>query len=285
MALTHMRASNSTAHRFPNRGNLSRHAVLLIGALAIVGPFLWMVTTSLKSMAHIFGSPYFIPQEFRWDNFATAFAAAPFLQYYVNTLTMTVGILIGHVVLDTMAAYAFARLRFPGRNVLFFAFIGTMMVPYFVTMIPAYVLVGRLGWIDSYAALIVPRLADVFGIVVIRQYLVTIPNDLEEAARLDGAGKLRILWSIMVPLAKPPIVTVAVFSILFAWNDFLWPLLVTNSDTMRTVQVGLAVFRSGHNIQWHLLMAGTITATAPTILLFLLAQRFFVKGVAVTGLK
>jgi multiple sugar transport system permease protein len=262
-----------------------RHVVLLALAVLVVAPFAWMFTTSLKAFADVYQAPYLWPAAFHWGNYLKAWDAAPFAGYYINSIVMTTGILAGHLVVDTLAAYAFARLRFRLRNALFLVLVSTMLVPQFVTVLPAYDLVIRLGWYDSYAALIVPRLADVFGIVVLRAYMATIPSDLEDAARLDGAGPWRTLWSVVLPLCRPAIATVAIFSFLFAWNDFLWPLLVTSDDARRTIQLGLSTFTSKYGTYPHLLMAGTVTAAAPAIVIFLFLQRAFIRGVASTGLK
>jgi multiple sugar transport system permease protein len=262
-----------------------RHVLLACLAVLVVAPFAWMLTTSLKDFSEVYHAPYLWPTAFHWGNYAKAWDAAPFAHYYVNSLVMTAGILTGHLVIDTLAAYAFARLRFPLRNTLFLVLVATMLVPQFVTVLPAYDLIIRLGWYDSYAALIVPRLADVFGIVVLRAFMASIPSELEDAARLDGAGQWRTLWSVVLPLCRPALATVAVFSFLYSWNDFLWPLLVTSDDSRRTIQLGLSAFTGKYGTYPHLLMAGTVTAAVPAVVIFLFLQRAFIRGVASTGLK
>jgi multiple sugar transport system permease protein len=176
-------------------------------------------------------------------------------------------------------------LRFPGRNVLFFLVLATMMIPVYVTLIPSYLLVRDLGWLDSYQGLIVPRLVSAFGIFLMRQHYLSIPKDLEEAALLDGASRLKIWWSIMVPLSGPAMATLGIFSFLFAWNDFLWPLIVTTSPDMRTVQLGLANFTGRYGTNWTLLMAGAVTATIPALVVFAIGQRWFVRGSVMSGVK
>ena len=198
---------------------------------------------------------------------------------------MSAGIVIGHLIFDSLAAFAFARLKFPGKNILFIILLAGLMVPIFVTVIPAYAIVSSLGWIDTFAALIVPRLADVFGIILLRQYFSTIPMELDEAARMDGCSSWQIYWRIIIPLAKPALATLAIFSFLFAWNDFLWPLLVTNAEEMRTIQIGLNGFVGRYGTSWNYLMAGTITATLPSVVIFLFFQRALERGIAATGLK
>jgi multiple sugar transport system permease protein len=265
------------------RSALVRHALLIAGAVTVIAPFGWMLLTSVKKRSEVFTTVW--PTEWHWENYAHAWQAAPFGRYYLNSVVMTVGIVVGHLVLDSMAAYAFARLRFPAKNAIFLTLLATMMVPQFVTIIPAFSLVVELRWIDTYWALIVPRLADVFGIVLLRQYFSTIPREIEEAARLDGCGRIRTFVQVVVPLSRASLATVATFAMLFAWNDFLWPLLATNGDEMRTIQIGLAAFQGRYGTSWNYLMAGTLMAAVPTIVMFLVFQRALVRGVAGTGVK
>lgn len=267
------------------RFNWIRHLLLVTGAGIVVAPFLWMFTTSLLSRAETYTNTSLFPVSWNWDNYVQAWNAAPFGQYYLNSAVMAAGIVLGHVVFNSLAAYAFARMEFPLKKLIFGLLLATMMVPTFVIVIPAYSLVADLGWIDSYAGLIVPRLSDVFGILLLRQYFATIPQEIEEAARLDGCGRFRTFARIMIPLAKPALATVAIFSFLFAWNDFLWPLLVTNSDEMRTLQVGLSVFEGRYSTSWNHLMAGTIMGTVPAVIVFLFFQRALVRGLAAGALK
>jgi len=261
------------------------HVVLLAGAFVMIIPFLWMVTLSLKPVALTHQPPYLFPTTFELSNYSKAWDAAPFARYYFNSIVMTAGIVFGQVIFSSLAAYAFARLHFPGRDTLFLLFLGTMMVPFHVILIPSYLIVDRLGWIDSYAALIIPRMVSAFGIFLLRQYYQGIPRELDEAAMIDGASRLGIWWRIIVPLSGPALATLGIFAFMFAWNDFLWPLVVTNDPNMRTVQLGLAMFQGRYGTQWTLLMAGTVTATLPTLLVFLLSQRWFIRSVAQSGLK
>lgn len=262
-----------------------RHAALIVGSAVVVVPFLWMITTALQTRAETYTNASLLPTAWNWGNFAVAWEAAPFGRYYLNSLLMSAGIVAGHLVLDALAAYAFARLRFPFKNALFVILLAALIVPTFVTIIPAYSLVANLGWIDSYTALIVPRLSDVFGIVLLRQYFSTVPIELEDAARIDGCSRAGTFLRVVVPLARPAFATLAIFSFLFAWNDFLWPLLVTNSDELRTIQIGLQAFVGRYGTSWNYLMAGTLTATIPAIVVFLLFQRALVRGIASSGSK
>jgi len=269
----------------PKWDRLLIHAVLIAGAVAMVVPFLWMFTLSLKPAELTHQAPYLIPTRFELANYDKAWQAAPFGRYYLNSIVMTAGIVFGQVILSSLAAYAFARLNFPGREALFLVFLATMMVPFHVILIPSYLIIDRLGWIDSYAALIVPRMVSAFGIFLLRQYYQGIPRELDEAAMIDGASRLGIWWRIILPLSGPGLATLGIFAFMFAWNDFLWPLVVINDPDMRTVQLGLAMFQGRYGTQWTLLMAGTVTATLPTLIVFLIGQRWFIQSVAQSGVK
>jgi multiple sugar transport system permease protein len=259
--------------------------LLAAGAILVVVPFLWMFTTSLLSRAETYTNTSLLPISWHWENYVRAWDAAPFGQYYLNSIIMSAGIVSGHLLLDGLAAYAFARLRFPLKNAIFVVLLAALLVPTFVTVIPAYSLVASFHWIDSYAGLIVPRLADVFGIILLRQYFSSIPLELEEAARIDGCSRAGVFFRIVVPLARPAFATLAIFSFLFAWNDFLWPLLVTNTDQFRTIQIGLSAFQGRYGTSWNYLMAGTLTATVPSLIVFMIFQRALVRGIATSGLK
>ncbi len=261
------------------------HLVLIAGAFVASMPFLWMITTSLKPAGALYQQPLLIPVHFHWRNYVEAWNAAPFPRFFLNSAIMAVGITLCQTLFSGMAGYAFARLKFPGRNTLFLVVLGTMMVPFPVTLIPSYIIVANLGWLDTYQALIVPRAASAFAIFLFRQFFLTIPREFEDAARIDGAGRLTIFWRIALPLSTPVIAASAVFSFLFAWNDFLWPLVVTTSPRMQPIQVGLAMFQGQYGTFWTLLMAATVLTIVPAILVFLLAQRRFIEGLTAGGLK
>jgi multiple sugar transport system permease protein len=261
------------------------HLLLLAGAFLSAMPFLWMITTSLKPPGALFEPPLLIPVHFEWRNYAEAWRAAPFPRFFLNSAVMALGITLAQTVLSAMAGYAFARLRFPGRDVLFFLVLGTMMIPFPVTLIPSFLIVADLGWLDTYQALIVPRAVSAFAIFLFRQFFLTVPRELEEAALIDGANRIVIFLRIILPLSAPVLAASAIFSFLFAWNDFLWPLIVTTSTEMRTVQLGLAVFQGQYGIFWTLLMAATVLVTLPAIIAFLVSQRRFIEGIASSGLK
>lgn len=261
------------------------HGFLSLGAFLSMLPFLWLVTTSLKPPKTLYTRPLLIPTHFYINNYIEAFNAAPFGRYALNSTIMSLGIVICQTFFSALAGYAFARIKFKYRNILFFVFLGSMMIPLPVTIIPNFLTINFLGWYNSYAALIIPRAASVFAVFLFRQFFLSLPIEIEEAARIDGCSRLRIFFQIALPVSKPVIATSALFSFLFAWNDFLWPLIVTDSPEMRTIQVGLSTFESRYGIHWTLLSAATVMAIIPSILAFLIAQKYFVKGIATTGLK
>lgn len=267
-------------------GSVLKHIIIYALAFITLAPFIWMILTSVKDMSEIFVyPPQWLPSEFHFDNYKKAFEAAPFGRYYVNSLFVAVTVTLGQLVTCSMAAFAFARLRFPGRNFLFYLFLGTMMIPYNVTMIPSFLVLYWLGWVDTYYALIVPGLASAFGTFLLRQFFITIPKELEEAAYIDGASKFQVLRRIIVPLAKPALATLAIFTFMGVFNDFIWALIVINTEEMRTVQLGLAIFRDRYLTQWDLLMAGSVTAVLPILIVFFFAQKYFIKGITLSGLK
>ena len=261
--------------------------VLLYGLAALtLAPFLWMVLTSFKDIGEIFSyPPTWWPERFSLDNYVDAFSAAPFGRFYFNSLLVAVTVTLGQLVTCSLAAYAFARMEFRGRDVLFYVFLGTMMVPAHVTMIPSFMILHGLGLVDTYGALIVPGLASAFGTFLLRQFFLGLPRELEEAAFMDGAGRFRVLWQIVLPLAKPALATLAVFTFMGVFNDFIWALIVINSQELYTVQLGLAIFRDRYSTEWGSLMAGSVVATLPILLLFLVAQKHFIQGIALSGLK
>lgn len=261
------------------------HVLLLVGAFVSAMPFLWMITTSLKPESALYQAPLLIPTHFHWENYLKAWNAAPFPRFFLNSLIMTAGIVLCQTLFSAMAGYAFARLRFPGRDLLLLLVLGTMMIPFPVTLIPSFLVVNSLGWIDTYNALIIPRAVSAFAIFLFRQFFLSLPKELEEAALIDGAGRLGIFFRIVLPLSTPALAASAIFSFLFAWNDFLWPLLVTNSTNMRTVQLGLAVFQGQYGVFWTLLTAAATIITLPALLAFLAAQKQFIAGITTTGLK
>jgi multiple sugar transport system permease protein len=267
------------------RTNLGLLLVLVPVAAAILIPYLWMITTSLKPRGLIGEPPYLYPVHFEFINYLKAWQAAPFVRYYLNTFTVAVGVVLARIVLASMAAYAFAYLRFPGRDLIFLLFLGTMMIPFQATLIPTYLIIRDLHWFNTYQALIVPRMVDAFSIFLLRQSFIAVPRDYLDAARLDGCTHWNTLWQVVLPLSRATAVTMGLFSFLFIWNDFLWPLLVANDQKMRLIQVGLQAFSGQFLTEWTYMMAGTVMATIIPIVLFLIAQKQFISGLSRSGLK
>ena len=267
------------------RSNLLLLLALVPVALIILVPFLWMITTSLKVRGATGLPPYLFPAQFEFSNYQIAWEAAPFLRYYLNTAIVAVAVIAARIVLSGMAAYAFAYLKFPGKNLVFLLFLGTMMIPFQATVIPAYLIVRDLHWFNSYQGLIVPRMVDAFSIFLLRQAFISIPVDYLDAARLDGCSHWGVFWRVVIPLSRSSVVTMGLFSFLFVWNDYLWPLLVANQEAMRTIQLGLQIFSGRYQVEWTYMMAGTVTATLLPILIFLFAQRQFISGLTRSGLK
>ncbi len=274
------------------RGQAARlllHLVLILAGLTFVLPFIWMISTSLKVTGTEFDfPPQWIPNPALWDNYKTALLdTIPFFSYARNTMVITVGATVGDVLVTSLTGYSYARLRWPGRNIMFLFTLSTLMLPGIVTVIPVFLLMRSLGWIDTFLPLIVPAWAggSAFSIFLFRQFFLTIPSELDEAARMDGANPLRIWWSLMLPLSAPVLATVAILDVLNSWNDFFNPLIYLNSDSNYTLALGLGQFTVGHNGQlYNLQMAAATAMTIPVIILFFTAQRYFMRGIVTTGL-
>ncbi|OGX35191.1 MAG: sugar ABC transporter permease [Omnitrophica WOR_2 bacterium RIFCSPLOWO2_02_FULL_50_19] len=269
---------------------ISAYVVLIIGALSMIMPFLWMVTTSLKTLNAIFVQPknwiqMFVPTMLVWQNYVDAWTKVPFGQFYLNSIIVGLAVTVGQVFTSSLAAYAFARLTFPGRDKLFFAYLATMMIPGSVTMIPVYVLMRVFRWVDTYQALIIPAIFSAYGTFMLRQFFMTLPKDLEDAAKIDGCGFFRIYMTIILPLSKPALATLTVFTFMGNWGSFMWPLLVTNTMTMRTLPIGLESFKTQYSTDWHLLMAGSVMVMLPIVIIFIFTQRYFVESIKLTGVK
>lgn len=254
--------------------------LLLAGSTLILMPLWWMISTSLKSPAEIAQyPPSFFPEKLNFSNYVEAWQTAPFTRWALNTLFLATVGTMGSVLVNSLVAYGFAKIRFKGRNALFVIVLSTMLVPGFVTMVPQYILFSKLGWVNTYLPLLVPAfLGSAFFIFLLRQFMMGIPNELVEAAVLDGAGHLQIWWHIMLPLTKPALITVAIFSFNGAWNDLLGPLLYINDESMYTLQIGLQTFKGTVQTQWHYLMAMSVSVLLPVILLFFFFQKYFIEG-------
>lgn len=262
------------------------YLLLSAGALLMLLPFWWMLVTSVRLPEEVYSfPPDFWPDAWHWDNYLKVLAAAPFARFFLNTLIVASVVTCGNLLFSAMAGYSFARLSFRGRDLVFWLFLASMMIPGQVTMIPVFVLMARLGWIDSYLGLTVPGLVGAYGIFLTRQYFLNLPADLENAARLEGASEWQVFWHVALPLARPVLSVLGVFSFMGAWTDFLWPLLMTNSLEMRTLEVGLSVFKTQYTVNWPLQMAASLLIQLPVIALFVATQRHFTRGIVLTGMK
>ena len=263
------------------------HIFLLVGSLVFIMPLVYMLSTSLKASRQIAKfPPELIPDPFIWRNYTDVFIYAPMHKYLLNTIFIIIPTIIGAAFTSALAAYAFARLRAPGKNIVFMVLIATMMLPGVVTLIPTYILFAKLGWVGSFKPLIVPVLfGSPFYIFLMRQFFTTIPRELEDAASIDGCSRWQIFWSIILPLAKPIMATVTVFAFMGTWNDYFGPLIYLGDKSQYTLSLGLQVFVVNHRTEWGMLMAASAMMVAPVILLFFFAQKQFVQGITLTGLK
>ncbi|MFS8521081.1 MAG: carbohydrate ABC transporter permease [Micromonosporaceae bacterium] len=263
------------------------YAVLLAGLVVVVAPFAWMVLSSFKPEGEIRRvPPTWWPETFTLDNYVRLFSQLDFPRYFVNSVLVAGLITVGNLVFCSAVGYALAKLRFAGRRLLFATVLGTLMVPGMVTFVPQFVLVSQLGLVNTYAGLVLPFLAGPFGVFLMRQYLLSIPDDLIEAARVDGAGELRIFWRVVLPLCGPALATLGILTFLSSWNSFLWPLVVATTEDKYTLPVALALFSVGqHRTSFGLLLAGAVVVVLPVIAVFLVLQRHFLRGIATTGLK
>jgi multiple sugar transport system permease protein len=262
------------------------HLVLLPLAAVMVIPLVWMLVTSLQTLDETrHYPPTLLPSSLEAGNYGQVLQQAPFERWFLNTLVVTLACVIGNLLFCSLAGYAFARIKFFGREVAFILILATLMIPFQVIIIPTFLIVRSLHLIDTLGALILPNLAGAFGIFMLRQFFRTLPIELEEAARIDGASRLGILFKIVLPLSGPALATLAVITFMWTWNDFLWPLITIYSPEHMTLQLGLATFQGAHQTNTNLLMAANVMSLLPVLLLFFVAQRYFVRGIATTGLK
>ncbi len=267
-------------------GSALKYLVLSGGAFLMVFPFVWMTIASLMTAGEIqMRPPVWLPASPQFSNYSELARSIPIGRLYFNSLFTSGIIVLGVLLSSSLAGFAFAKYRFPGRELLFYLILATMMIPFFVTLIPVFFIVRQLGWIDTYQGLVVPGLTSAYGIFLMRQFMVTVPDELIDAARIDGASEPMIYWRIVIPLVKPALATLGTFTFIGAWNNFLWPLLVLNSRELFTLPLGINSLRSLYADNTNLLMAGTAVAVVPMLLLFVFLQRYFIKGIALTGLK
>lgn len=261
--------------------NIINWVLLAAGSILMLSPLWWMLVTSVKTMQEVMTyPPTFWPESWNWSNYMKTWEAAPFDLYTINTLTITILVVIGNMFVNSFIAYGFAKVPFKGRNVLFAIVLSTMMIPGFVTLIPQYVLFAKLQWLNTYYPLVIPAFfGSAFNIFLLRQFYMTIPDELIEAAKMEGASHFWIWWKIGLPLTKPALATVAIFSFNGAWNDFLGPLLYLNDENLYTLQLGLQVFKGQMSTQWNYLMAGSLLVLLPVIILFFFFQKYFIQGI------
>ncbi|WP_246484011.1 carbohydrate ABC transporter permease [Heyndrickxia vini] len=252
----------------------------------MVVPFLWMILTSLKTYAEsIQVPPVIIPKDFQWENYKEVFGLLPFFKFMFNTIIITVLRTAGQLFLCSLAAYAFARIEFLGRNILFMLALAVLMVPGQVFLLPQYMIMVKLGWLNTLQAVIVPGIFSAFGTFLLRQFFMGLPKELEEAARLDGCNHFQIYWRIMLPLAKPGLIALGIFTTLWSWNELMWPMIVNSSPESMTLSVGLSSLQGQFLTNYPILMAGSFLAILPMLILFMILQKQFIEGIAVTGGK
>ncbi len=262
------------------------HIILIVGSVTTLMPFILMLATSLKTPAEVLTTtPVLLPQAWRWENYVDAVNQIPFLRFYWNTILVTVCRVVGQLLFASMAAYAFARLRFPGRDLLFVAVLAVMMVPGQVTLVPNYIILKQLGWLNSYTGLIVPSLFTAFGTFLLRQFFRTIPQDIEDAAVLDGCNPFQVYYKIALPLAGPALGALGLLITLWSWNDFLWPLIITSSTDMQMLSVGLAYFQGQYITNYTVMMAAATLASLPMFIIFALTQKSLIAGITMSGMK
>jgi multiple sugar transport system permease protein len=266
-------------------GRFIIYLILAAGAFVILIPFAWTISTALKTSQQALKiPPVWIPDPVVWQNFVTAWTAKPFATFYANSLIIAFFNIVGQLLSCSLVAYGFARLRFPGRDALFLIVLSTLMIPFQILIIPRFILFKNLGWLDSLLPLIVPHFfGGAFNIFLLRQYFMSIPLELDDAAKIDGCGHFGIFWRIILPLSKPALGAVMVFEFLNSWDDFLGPLIYISKEANYTVALGLAAFRNDYFVEWNLFMAAAAVAMAVPLVIFFIAQRYFIEGVQLTG--
>lgn len=262
------------------------HIILIVGAICMVVPFIWMILTSFKTYTEsILVPPVIFPKKVMWSNYRDVFELLPFFKFMFNTILVTIVRTIGQLFLCSLAAYAFARIVFPGRGVLFVLALSVLMVPSQVFLLPQYMIMVNLGWLNTLQAIIIPGLFSAFGIFLLRQFFMGLPKELEEAAKLDGCNHFQIYWRIMLPLAKPGLLALGIFTTLWSWNELMWPMIVNSSPEAMTLSVGLSSLQGQYGTNFPILMAGSFLAILPMLLLFIFLQKQFIEGIAITGGK
>jgi multiple sugar transport system permease protein len=282
---------NDQPHRSGNQIMLSPSRFLVylmvaVGAIVFFLPVLYMLSSSLKQSSEIFKIPFqWIPSPFVPENYTDAMKIAPFGRYFLNSLIVGICTTLLNVFFAALTGYGFAKYSFWGKNFLFIAILSTLMIPFQAIMVPLFIIVRGFGWLNTYLGLIIPWAISAFGVFLMRQFILSIPNELLDAARIDGDSELGIFWHVILPLSKTPMITLAIFTFLDSWNNLLWPLIIITKPEMRTVSLGLTEFQTLHGTSYNLLMAGSTIATIPILILFISLQRYFIRGVVLSGLK
>lgn len=278
---------SSSYHTNRILGYIPLYAVVFAGLLLFCVPVYYMMTTSVKAESEVTAIPvHWFPYEFHPENYTEAFATAPFAQYFYNSLVVATAVVITTLLFSALAGYGFAKFSFPGKNLCFLIVLSTLMIPFQILLIPLYVLVHGFGWTNNYAGLIIPGALSAFGVFLMRQFCQTLPEELLDAARIDGAGEIGIFWRIVMPLLKPPLASLAIITFLGSWNNFLWPLIVVNKGDLFTLPVGMTVFTQPlRSPYWTYIMAVSTVATLPVVLVFLVLQKYFIQGVVLSGMK
>jgi multiple sugar transport system permease protein len=262
------------------------YMVLALSAALCVMPFMYMLSLSLQSDAELFsGVPVLIPDELQFLNYATIWERAPFGRFIINSLIIAGGITLLHLVFDPLVGYVFAKLNFPGKKIIFGLVLSTLMIPFFIRMIPLYIITAEFGWLNTYPGLIMPFAMSAYGIFLMRQFIAPVPNELLDAARIDGCSEFRIYWQIVLPQVRPALATLALLTFVFQWNEFLWPLVVVSTTEMRPITTGLTLFNQETFTQWNLTSAGGVLLFFPSLALFLFTQRYLVRSVMLAGMK
>ena len=281
-------ASRLTRQQRKLIGDVGSFILLTIGGITMMVPFLWMVFTSLKALPEIYTyPPQFLPEDWLWGNYLKAWTLLPFDKFFINSAVVSTCVVLGQLFTCSLAGYSFGRLRYPGRDRLFFLYLATMMIPFAVIMIPLYVQMRAMGWVDTLWPLIVPAIFAPWGTFMMRQFMSTLPRELEDAARIDGASFFRIYRTIILPLTKPALATLGIFTFLGSWNNFLWPLIIISSLNLKTIPLGMMAFHSRMPAKtpWELVMAAATFSIIPILIAFILGQKYYVRGIVTSGIK
>ena len=283
-----MQASSKSGASWRNLkgGNLLIWGLLVVGALIMVFPLYWMFATAIRPREELFSGEFrLLPSDLIWSNFSQAWGKLPFALFYLNSILIALIAVAATVFINLLAGYTFAKYEFPGRNILFLLLISTLMIPIQVIMVPEFLIVSALGWVNTYAGVIAPRAAEAFGIFMVRQFMVSIPDELIEAARLDGAGEFKIFWKVILPLSWPVVAVLTIFTFMWRWNDFAWPLVVLQDREAYTVPLGLNLMKGQFFTDWTGIMSMSLVSILPMLGVFIFFQRYFIQGIASTGIK